>query len=385
MNLQLTLTFILKGISRALQLELDDFFEELGAKEDTVTKQAFSKTRANLNPDVVKASFELTTKTICECDDLALFKGKYRLCAIDGSDIALNNAPALKEHFGCSGGKSDATTALASVCYDTLNNVILDAGLYPYGTSERDGATANIKTVQTLPIPRGAQNLYIFDRGYPSKSLLAELIDGNIKFLMRVRKKFNIDFDLVEKKEKVVFTQEDKEYTVRVFRVELDSGESELLVTNLQGKHLKRSEIKELYFTRWKIETKFDSLKNKLELENMSGRRPVTVYQDFWAKLDLANTIAAAEFVTNDGITRNTADSGNKYKKTTNENRLISIFSKRYLDLLSETDTEKRVALFDEFAADVAKHPEDVKPNRKYSRKTPRKMKFFDTIKRVFR
>jgi hypothetical protein len=270
MNLQLMLTFILRGISRALQLELDDFFEESDAKEDTVTKQAFSKARTNLDPGVVKASFELTTKTMCECDDLALFKGKYRLCAIDGSGIALNNAPALKEHFGCSGGKSDATTALASVCYDVLNNVILDAGLYPYGTSERDGALSNIKAVQALPIPKGARNLYIFDRGYPSKSLLAELIDGNIEFLMRVRKKFSVDFDLVEKKEKVVFNHDDKEYTVRVFRVELDSGESELLVTNLRGKHLKRGEAKGLYFERWKIETRFNSLKNKLELENMS-------------------------------------------------------------------------------------------------------------------
>jgi hypothetical protein len=207
MNLQLMLTFILKGISRAMQLELDDFFEESDAKEDTVTKQVFSKARTNLDPGVVKASFELATKTICECDDLALFKGKYRLCAIDSSDIALNNAPALKEHFGC----SDATTALASVCYDVLNNIILDAGLYLYGTSERDGALANIKTVQVLPIPKGARNLYIFDGGYPSKSLLAEIINENVKFLMFVRKKFSVDFDLVEKKEKVVFTQDNKE------------------------------------------------------------------------------------------------------------------------------------------------------------------------------
>jgi hypothetical protein len=173
--------------------------------------------------------------------------------------------------------------------------------------------------------------------------------------------------------------------------VELDSGESELLVTNLRGKHLKhlkhlkRMEAKELYFERWKIETKFDSPKNKLELENMSGRRPVTIYQDFWAKLDLANTMAAAEFAVNNVIEQNTADSNCKYEKTTNENRLINHFSKRYLNLLSEPDIEKRIALFDELTADIAKHPEDVKPDRKYPRKAPRKMKFFDTAKRALR
>jgi hypothetical protein len=95
--------------------------------------------------------------------------------------------------------------------------------------------------------------------------------------------------------------------------------------------------------------------------------------------------MAAAEFVTNDEIARDTADSSSKYKKTTNENRLISIFSKRYLDLLSESDAEKRVALFDELVADIAKHPEDVKPDRNSPRKTHWKMKFFDTVKRVLR
>jgi hypothetical protein len=95
--------------------------------------------------------------------------------------------------------------------------------------------------------------------------------------------------------------------------------------------------------------------------------------------------MAAVEFATNNAIGRNTADSNCKYEKTTNENRLINHFSKRYLDLLSEPDTEKRIALFGELTVDIAKHPEDIKPGRKYHRKTPRKMKFFDTVKRVLR
>ena len=62
---------------------------------------------------------------------------------------------------------------------------------------------------------------------------------------------------------------------------------------NLKDKYLKYEEATELYFKRWAIETKFNSLKNKLELENISGRRPITVYQDFLAKIDIANTMAA--------------------------------------------------------------------------------------------
>lgn len=38
-----------------------------------------------------------------------------RLTAIDGTDIALENSAKLKETFGCSGPKRDATTALGSL------------------------------------------------------------------------------------------------------------------------------------------------------------------------------------------------------------------------------------------------------------------------------
>lgn len=117
-------------------------------------------------------------------------------------------------------------------------------------------------------------------------------------FLMRVRRNFNHAFDTSCRNEKVCFEHKGKRYCVRVFKVLLDSGKEEILVTNLREKHLKREEMGELYFKRWGIEVKFDSLKNKLELENMSGRRVVTTYQDFWAKLGMANTAAALEFAT---------------------------------------------------------------------------------------
>ena len=307
------------------------------------------------------------------------------MISLDGSKLALDNASPLRKHFGCSGSKKDATTALASLCYDPLNNVILDAGLYPCLTSEHDAAKANIKAVEALPKPSKIKNLYIFDRGYPSKEFFAEFIDSELTFLMRVRRKFNLDFDLVSEQETVTFSYGSKAYTVRVFKVPLETGETETIVTNLPAEHLKRCEVKELYFKRWCIETKYNSLKNKLELENMSGRRPVTVYQDFWAKPDLANTMAALEFATNESIAHKTSDSNNKYKQTTNENRLISHFSKRYAELLAYPDTDHRLALFEELVEDISIYPVEIKPGRSFSRKTPRKMKFCDRIKRVLR
>lgn len=383
LTLSRLLTIILRCSPFALQTRLDDYFREIGHKEEVVSKQAFSKARTNLDPNVVKESFKLTAHALSSCDDLELFKGKYRLCAFDGSDIVLDNA--LIKHFGGSGSKKDCATALASLCYDPLNNTVLDAGLYPYKTSEREAAINHFGAVEDLPLPDGARNCYIGDRGYPSKELLFDMIDKGLYFLMRVRRKFNSAFDSVKDEENIDFTHNGKKYTVRVFNVTLDSGEKEILVTNLPKSDLSRKEAKEFYFKRWGIETKFNSLKNKLELENMSGRRPVTVYQDFWAKLDLANTTAALEFATNDVIDEKTANTDNKHEQTTNENRLISKFAEQYIELLTMTNPDERLALFNELVVDIAKRPVEVKHGRQFNRKTPRKKKFCDRYKRVLR
>ena len=383
--LTVMLTIILRCSPYGLQIRLDDFFKEIGHKEEAVSKQAFSKARTKLDPEIIKESFMITTNTILQCDDLELFKGKFRLCAIDGSDVILDNADTLLKHFGGSGSKNDCATAMASLCYDPLNNIILDAGIYPYGYSEREAARKHFAKLSTLPISKGAQNLHIFDRGYPSKELFAELIDAGSLFLMRVRRKFNAEFDLIEKEGKVKFIHNGKTYKVRVFHVELESEEKEILVTNVNSKHLNNKEVGDLYFKRWKIEVKLNSLKNKLELENMSGRRPVTVYQDFWAKLDLANTIAALEFATNEVIEEKTAGNNNKYEQTTNENRLITKFSDRYIELLTKDNPDERLALFDELILDISRRPTEIKPDRSFERKTPRKKKFCDRYKRTLR
>ncbi len=191
--------------------------------------------------------------------------------------------------------------------------------------------------------------------------------------LIRILRKFNTDFDLSCRNEKVAFEHGGKQYQVRVFKVTLTSGEQEILVTNLRAKH------------RWRIEVKFDSLKNKLELENMSGRRVVTTFQDFWAKLDLANTIAALEYTTNEVIEENSADNVCKYRQITNVNRLISKFSVRYIELLTIADHDLRMALFEELVEDIVRRPSEIKPDRHSARRVPRKKKFCDRRKPVLR
>jgi hypothetical protein len=135
---------ILRGIHSQLQNAIDMIYEQLEAGV-SVTRQAVSKARANLEPGFIRRMVHEAVEMISGCEDLVLYKGKYRLCAIDGSGVSLRKALALA--FGTSNGKA---TALGSLAYDPLNDVVMDASLNRYGSGERIAAQANIETCEKL-------------------------------------------------------------------------------------------------------------------------------------------------------------------------------------------------------------------------------------------
>ena len=60
---------------------------------------------------------------------------------------------------------------------------------------------------------------------------------------------------------------------IRFIQVILDNGTVEVLATNILSKErLKTSDFKELYALRWGIEPYFDLIKNRLGLENFTGK-----------------------------------------------------------------------------------------------------------------
>ena len=374
-------TLILLGVRLPLQLALDEYFEAIRKEDETVSQQAASKARTNLTPDVFKHLFLETVRIMNSVSELKLWLGKYRLGAIDGTDLAINNSEELKQFFGCAGRGSKAATAKCSMFFDPLNNIILDAILAPYVTSERKLAQQNILAAKQLPFPPGVEFLYIMDRGYPSFPLMPWLMERNMKFLIRVRQDFAHAFSTNTPDEDASFRVDGKDLSVRVIRVVLSSGETEILLTNLDSTTLPVDQAGELYFKRWGIETKFNSLKNKLELENMSGRRMVTLLQDFWATLYLANLLASLKWKADAMIELSTQGKNNKYKQKTNENRLIRKLRRLFIHSLSQPDPYQRSLLFDRLIADVSKYPEPVKPDRSVPRKIPRESKFHDCFK----
>lgn len=378
---------LFKSVKTSTQLEIDDLYEEEAIKKmdkNTPSKQAFSKSRTNLNPEAIRGLFLGGSKSMSKCKGLKFYKNKYRLALMDGSKTKVYNSKELREEYGTANGSERSAAFLNSIAYDPLNNTILDASINHVDASERECAKSHIEAVSKLPLQHRIKNLYLSDRGYPSADFMAFLIDGKHKFLMRVRNKFNVDFDNVKRDEKIKFEYSGKIYSVRVIKVVLPkTGEIETLVTNLNCRDLPYEEAGELYFERWAIETKYNSLKNKLELENMSGRRVVTVQQDFWATLLMANLYASLEWETGKVIEENTADSNNKHEQTTNENRLIHRARKMFIKCLLEDEDDKKKKLFDDLVAYITMRPVEVKPGRSSPRNNPRNSKFHDTYKSV--
>ena len=272
------LLMILRGIKSQLLVASKKLFDDLGLTL-CPSRQAVSKARTNLEPEYIHNLVGEHAKIACSCEDSELFAERFRLCAIDGSGVSVDNA--LSDVYGTQSG---AATALASLAYDPLNDIILDGTLHPGATDERDAAEANIEAAER--VVGGRETIFIEDRGYNSREHVSWLIRGGRKFVIRVRRKYDLTFDNAPGRgEWRLFEYEGRSCAVRVLKVVLDDGEIETLITNVNKRYLPWSQAKELYFKRWRIEEKFKELKEKLVLEGMRGKREVAVLQDFYATL----------------------------------------------------------------------------------------------------
>ena len=78
---------------------------------------------------------------------------------------------------------------------------------------------------------------------------------------------------------------------LRIIKIKLVTGEIEYLITNLDKKNFKHSDIVEIYQLRWQIEISFKTLKSLLKIENISGLTEIAVQQDLFSQILAYNII----------------------------------------------------------------------------------------------
>jgi len=198
--------------------------------------------------------------------------------------------------------------AQSSAIYDCLNHMMIDFQIAPYKTSEKELAIINIENMLKFFSPE--EIMIIFDRGYPSIEFFVYLMEKKIKFLFRMPKDFYkeekesmnskdecVDIKITKARTNHIKDEKTREklnnlekIRLRVTKIPLKK-EEEHLISNLYIDEVDYNQMKSLYNQRWKIETSFDVLKNKLYIENLSGHSKITVEQDFNAQILVHNIV----------------------------------------------------------------------------------------------
>ena len=367
--------FMLNLVRSSTQICLDRFFELIGTPEIHMSQQAFSEARHKIRWEAFQELF-LHISEFVYTGFYRTWHG-YRVCAVDGSKVQLPDDTALRDYFGTVGKGGCAATAQASALYDVFNDILMDAYMEPVGTDERALALRHIGALAGMP--SFDRELVLFDRGYPSFDLVETLKGRGISFLMRVRKKFNLDIDrLGEGDHCVTLKCEGREdIPVRVIKFTLSSGEEETLITDLMDRRMGAKAFKGLYFFRWPIETKYDALKNKLEIENFSGRTREAVMQDFFVTMFMANIVALACRDAQADVDSAMELKGNKYAYRVNVSHTIGTLKDRFILLLLEPSPWLRKQKMRGILRLLVKRAVPIRPGRSLPRNpTPRKAKF---------
>ena len=373
---------IIKGTKTSLQSSIDTFFESQHKNQMEYSKQAFSKGRQRIKPEAFEELFLAVAERFYQQAETVSWRG-YHLFGIDGTRLNLPCTQELKDIYGAQTSQgAPQVQALVSCLYDLLNGMIVDTRFCGCKSSERDAAK---EMIQSFDAEKYGKPVFIMDRGYPSAELIDTIIRAGHKFVMRCSTEFLRSMEL-PKRDNIIehkFAKLKEKVKIRVVKVGLPSGDTEYLVTNLFDSDLTEHDFGELYHTRWGIETKYNDIKNKLEIENFTGYTPDAILQDFYATMFLANLAGVLEFDLHEEIEAAHNSPENKYEYRMNRNRTISELKRTVVEMIATRSKIKRMKLFLEMKSRLHDAVVPVRPYRESPRtKQHQTSKFSQNMKR---
>jgi len=380
--------FLLNLIKGSVEDELDAFFQTLhGQEPDTlfVTKSAFTQARKKLKAEVFIELNRLLTDTLYQQDGRR-WHG-FRVCAVDGSVLNLPEQAALRAHFQPEA--RNRPQARASQLYDVLNQVTLDARLAPMSVDERTLAVAHLAQTHE-------GDILVYDRGYPAFHLFALHRHSGRDFCFRSA--WNLynetrDFWFSGASEQRVTLMPSGDairqcraeglscepLEVRLVRVDLPSGEPEILITSvLDEARIPTEDFQALYHLRWGIEEDYKKMKSHLEVEQFSGLSVLAVQQDFHAKVFSKNLTSLLVTAAQRDVDQQTAHRKRRYK--VNFTRALSRMKHQIIRLFTLVDVG---GLIERLIRLMAQSVEAVRPDRSYPRKPGRGPKYATNYKRA--
>lgn len=393
--------YLIMQKGRTTSMELDEYLKNKnGTYEISISKQAFSKQRQNLKPQIFIDIYKDYLNDFYNNypKEVKTFKG-YNVCAIDGSLFEIPNTKELREEYKTqknSSGNRESARARVSGIYDVENGFMLDALIKDCVEGEKELAKKNIEN--TSKILNLKNCIIIFDRGYPGIDLIWYLEKLKIKYIFRLQTKMYekeknamktedewIELDVSGGRLRKITDKETKEelkkkktLKVRMSKVILDTGEIEYLLSNIGEDIISPKEMKESYFKRWQIEIGYDILKNKLHLENFTGKTKITIEQDFYAQIYTFNVLQDIKNSNTRRIQEKKLNKNLKYKYKVNVNILAGWLKNILIAVMFTEDENEQEQLYNIIVEKAERNLVAIIPNRTNIRKpyTSRRNKY---------
>jgi hypothetical protein len=273
---------------------------------------ALVKARKKLRVEFFEDFFALLVERFYQLAPVKRFKG-LRLWACDGSVVKLPNNPDTRT-IGTHTNQHQQVASVKLLCYfDVLNKVLARFWL-------KNKRICELRLVEPYVKDLPKDVLSIYDRHYGSHLMVFLHQHYGSPCLIRMKTKHSfhsIAAFLASRQQQTIVTETLKEnawrelrkmglhkskyqqVTYRLIRVELSTGETEVLLTTLLSPFFTPEDFAWLYGKRWGVETCFDQLKNLLKAPVFSGYSALACKQDLWAIAILFNlqslVIIAAE------------------------------------------------------------------------------------------
>jgi DDE family transposase len=298
-------TLILRGHKLSQQNALNRLFRELGEVEQVATASAYTQARHKLKPELFIELNQLVVSHYYRLYDeqhgVRRWHGR-RLIGVDGSYLNLPDTAELRAAYSvqrCQYEESARVQALASMAYDLLNDVAISAGLSAKQAEKNFLFTTHLQGTQP-------GDVFVLDRGYADYAVMAFLLGNQRDFVIRFPRNGFKQVDQFwgsDQQEQVVELQPSfrqrpyvEEFSlaesleVRLVKVELETGEVEVLGTSLRERETyERDELKQVYGWRWQEETWLGRVKNIFDLERFSGQSKLVIEQDYYGVVFLTS------------------------------------------------------------------------------------------------
>jgi hypothetical protein len=294
--LPVLVALMLSGMRKSIQCELDEFFAHLDSQAQLarkVSEQAFAQARAKLSVTAIPLLNDWLIRRAEHYGVIPRWNG-LRLVAADASTM----------RFGLRASHVKRAALADQILFGLFLpgcELMLCTSLHSVHESERQMLFEHLQRLSS-------GDLLLLDRGYPARWLVGVLNQRGIPFCMRVEMSGNRGFNCVrdflrsglaeqvvtlrapEPQDVIDYECPAAPQTVRLVRHIAPNGRVRVLMTNLfDVTCFPACSFGDLYHQRWRIEEGFKRLKNRLNLEHVSGLSQQAVVQDVAAKMQCDN------------------------------------------------------------------------------------------------